>query len=73
MKISQQALKRIITEEIKRALKESYNEARYYGLPRLISPDIEEAFAQAEAACKQGVLATMECNGLSFSCVKEEL
>ena len=45
----------------------------YYGAPRLISPDIEGAFEQAKAACKQGVLATMEGNELSFSCVEQKI
>jgi len=67
MKVSQRKLKQIIKEEIAVALKEGY-----YGAPRLVSPDIEGAFEQAKAACKQGVLATMEGNELSFSCVAEE-
>jgi len=67
MKMTQQELKQIIGEEVTKVLKEGY-----YGAPRLISPDIEGAFEQAKAACKQGVLATMEGNELSFSCVAEE-
>jgi len=66
-KITQRKLKQIIKEETAKALKEGY-----YGAPRLISPDIEGAFEQAKAACKQGVLATMEGNELSFSCATKQ-
>ena len=67
-KITQQELKQIIGEEVTKVLKEGY-----YGAPRLISSEIEGAFEQAKAACKQGVLATMEGNGLSFSCVEQKI
>ena len=67
-KITKRKLKQIIKEETAKALKEGY-----YGAPRLISPDIEGAFKQAKAACKQGVLATMEGNELSFSCVEQKI
>jgi len=74
MKLTKQALKRIIKEEIQAVIGEGY-----YGAPTKVSPQVMAAFEQAKAACKQHepagrVQADLDgMGGLSFSCVVQKM